>query len=707
MLSLSRLLALALPVSALATVVMPSVGAAANSSLRKSLQTSSAFYGQQTANPRQAPQPQQVVLSVADIETCVESLCGPAKDNYGAIDALLVRAKGNYNTNKEFNNELAPLIQRSVTLEAAADAKLLARFVELLKSDVKPETGHPLQAVQAFTILNTQVIKPYFQQFLIVDQAQQTVILNRPLIEMFLMQIGDASIREALREILNTIYAPSLERMSAARTAGNPLLARLKVKYPKAAPAEALAADAKDLLQQVESLKQELGAFVSSFYLNSADIDLLQRGANGVDLLKNESTDYVRAADTIETFKSIILPGVLRSKLSAMKLPIESMLGVIKSKGLAEARLARIKGKALDKRIEETLKICKPMTAALLESEASEFSERQFMRVLEKVKQTAKDLMPRLTSPGFVETARAMIDATEFVLPTSPRPHYDRLKQVAKDQVSSSQVQISELDVASSKTDQAILWMAPVFMQDDVEAAVKQEKSTQPTQKQALVELRKFFGVLKAADAPAQVKEEEETNSMLQACRNLPVESAADHAVTSQGRIFLSWYSLVYRDVGLGIVSHELGHIVSAVLKSADRMGVTSPGFFASRQCVSDRNPFAPVSGKAAFNSMSDSRFTEEDWADYFSGQLTNAMAAASWPYASYAKNHGCALINDYGDVYKGNTPVPDDGDPHSSGFLRLLLLGMDRKQTTRECQPLIGKIFASRPNLNCDLSSK
>jgi hypothetical protein len=184
-------------------------------------------------------------------------------------------------------------------------------------------------------------------------------------------------------------------------------------------------------------------------------------------------------------------------------------------------------------------------------------------------------------------------------------------------------------------------------------------------------------------------------------CRAIPVDGLSDHTLTAQGRISLSWFTVTYRDIGMGVAGHELGHWVSANMRMMGLALKGAPNYLASLNCVANRNPF--VLAPRVLDYYDNTIWSEEDWADHYSALVLNEMAKSPTSWARFSKNTGCALVSDDGDIYSGNHMESAVGDSHSSGFYRVLMIGLDRGQLTPSCQKFVTYAPANGRNLRCN----
>jgi hypothetical protein len=171
-------------------------------------------------------------------------------------------------------------------------------------------------------------------------------------------------------------------------------------------------------------------------------------------------------------------------------------------------------------------------------------------------------------------------------------------------------------------------------------------------------------------------------------CASLPSGGVGDATLSSQGRVFLSWFTLRFPEYSLSILSHEFGHAISLYLRKV-------PPFSTTLDCIANRNPNVLKPLHLSLNYADDSRWTEEDWADHFSSLILIELN-------SKEPNLGCALLKEDDKSYLNNSYGPTDGDPHSAGLLRLMMIAIDRGQMNTVCQPLVAYAPAHGRELQC-----
>ncbi len=144
--------------------------------------------------------------------------------------------------------------------------------------------------------------------------------------------------------------------------------------------------------------------------------------------------------------------------------------------------------------------------------------------------------------------------------------------------------------------------------------------------------------------------------------------------------IVASRYSAEKPEIGLGVLSHEVGHLIyNFIAKNNLSNQVKSIG------CVNDRNKFKSPKPNAK------NVYLEEDWADNFSSRTLEKVLQNSPDKTYYGKNMGCFLLNYDKELgFSNNKLKPADKDVHSSALLRLIMIAADRKLDSQQCKALV-----------------
>ncbi len=141
--------------------------------------------------------------------------------------------------------------------------------------------------------------------------------------------------------------------------------------------------------------------------------------------------------------------------------------------------------------------------------------------------------------------------------------------------------------------------------------------------------------------------------------------SVSDSTRTSIGSIALSPTTAQDAKIGLGIISHELGHVVSAALRERNGFAIKADLPFLDKKSEQD---FTCVLNRLNNNE----NLLEESFADNFSARLIKRLHQSD-----YAKNFGC-FIEQLGTTSAPSVVNSDPTDPHPASFFRALTLQQD-----------------------------
>ena len=167
-------------------------------------------------------------------------------------------------------------------------------------------------------------------------------------------------------------------------------------------------------------------------------------------------------------------------------------------------------------------------------------------------------------------------------------------------------------------------------------------------------------------------------------CDEFEVPSLNDASYNlGSGKILVSWMSIKKPDMGKAVLTHELGHALSTILRSTPISEHSAMKFKSARECLSLRQPseestaemlnYKNVRGNTVTVDYQISQYAEEDWADLVAAKF----APDNTP------NKGCFLIGEKDDNYSSNNLSPlDASDTHSPEIFRLLHIEYLKKKT-------------------------
>lgn len=184
------------------------------------------------------------------------------------------------------------------------------------------------------------------------------------------------------------------------------------------------------------------------------------------------------------------------------------------------------------------------------------------------------------------------------------------------------------------------------------------------------------------------------TDSLKKLCSEYAPSDLTDHVITAFGQVGVSWQTARFPKLGAGIIAHELGHVISAILKNK---ATAADAYTAIKSCTVARR---------GTNTKIDT--SEEDFADWIAAKAMGSAKAQGITF----DNIGCILMGNSGSRWGTSTGLslkyPDAinerlNDPHSTAFYRLVqaqnssLIGMPRT-----CQAIMDN-YAPEMNRRCE----
>ncbi|MBX2989316.1 MAG: hypothetical protein KF802_15615 [Bdellovibrionaceae bacterium] len=601
-----------------------------------------------------------------DILACIESLCGPAIANWGAYDLLDARKNPSATFENWWNGRVRPAMKELMEERQQVTVTQNSRFLQLAKRGYVPRNLGPLRIPVAL-LLSVNSLSAIVEDF---NQSQKNLQEKKKFDRETLLANLDrvpADQREAVLEIYSVFYETSLEKtLLSYLTPAERLVVRLIKKYPAMDPARSLFLDAKENLGKLSS-------FENIFRLSGASLTSLnnhviaQRALKGDLSTQSQVNDYLEMTQSVELMEQIF-KGSLFKKLSRVIVNPAARIQELKKDSrwerlLQKDALAEPRITAWD--LEKFDKTCKPSVNLALSSTASPLKQRQFRILIDELKEKSRRVAIRI-APDQRDEVNQVIDNLSVIMPESAS-EIQRTIELEIEKVGLSHLADQEM-LKQGLLDKIVFLKKIYSLEDGTE-------NQQPLQRVCA--------------------EAGETTTF------------SDYALPMLKRVSISWSSINQPEVGLGVLAHEIGHVVSYALANA---GTKSPGFATTRACTVNRNPFKMnVSSveEVQQNLRTPQEFesAEEDWADYFSNLVMNEVRRDRSGRAAQAgvKNMACALVVDSGALYSAkNTFRPHKNDNHSSGLLRLLMGAADSGQMTDACRPFMDYAAANNRSLTC-----
>lgn len=612
---------------------------------------------EETPPPQPTPEVQNLLseeFEQADIRQCITDICGPASANYSARDALLPRLVESERFRQMWTQAFVPEIAKAVETSRDYNLQYLARIEKALSSGRPAPKKHPYFAVYAFSSLighvGTQV-----GAALTIDEKTLKIGVNEAALEEVYAKAPDA-LRPIMRLIFDRVYRPLMQVFSPNPFA-DALTVRLRARFPGESRATALQKDAFALGTRMEKVTSTLGPLLGSF--DSIDVELIGRVVNGGDMSKSESKQYTTFASSLEMVAPA-LEGELFDALMALPVELDAAVDQVRTSKIIPSLAKKMSDRTVGENVKQVVDTCRPRLNVALGSRASDLAHRKLKDVIGEVRVAGKSVAGKLVEEKSKLLANRIIDGVKFVLPENPDVIISETKRAIRRVTDSTRDGLENLKSESEKIDDDLMMVSLTIAQ---------------------------AGLSNNGD------------SLVKLCEKFPDSTAGDFAVTALGKIRLSWYTAVYRDFGVGIIAHELGHVVSAGLRAIGKAS-GAPQFLESLSCVANRNPFVvqPVQLSYAENTLS----SEEDWADRFSSAVIMELRKTPGSWGSLSRNYACALVVDDGDQYGFNSMFPVQGDKHSSGFLRSLMVAQDTGTLPKTCEKFLSFAPSNNRALMC-----
>ncbi len=273
---------------------------------------------------------------------------------------------------------------------------------------------------------------------------------------------------------------------------------------------------------------------------------------------------------------------------------------------------------------------CKANIAMALSSAPSSLRERKSLELFEKVKSAAKTAAASYFSGSDLETLRTHLDKTFFT------------KIASSDEIKTNNLQLLK----------------------DIQADIERQKILLKGSERNETFLSSF-AVLTLQDLAS---EENMFSSLRTVCEKMAPSFFEDSADPNVNMVRVGWQSVVFPEVGMGVIAHELGHILSYKYSRDINL---QPLFRDTRMCSAKKH--ADLAGSSDVTKYEG--FAEEDWADSFAATTLKVLEKSS----PQSQNYACALLSVNQDKMKlqdlnlvsTNSQIMDT---HSQSLLRALL---------------------------------
>jgi hypothetical protein len=429
---------------------------------------------------------------------------------------------------------------------------------------------------------------------------------------------------------------------------------------------QALQQDAQKILEIHEKAARILGPTISRIFISQAAKSTITKASRGMDLDLADSDRYLKVAWSADIV-GVLLDDNIRPMMLKVPFDTQAEIEALKTKQFLEYQASMTDRETSPAWVGVMDAKCRRPLAALVGTEQSQLRLRQAQARTAEIKKTAQQLVTRFLSGKALLNVQHQIADTTFALPTSPTEILDNIRAQIRD------------------------------VTEDYETSIRLHENDPQAFDRTAVLLAMVMNELVNSNQTSSGNVEDAQPDFLQYCLKQNPHAATDYTLTAMQSISVSWYTVNFPEIGVAILAHEMGHVVSSLLRNAkEASGAEGSKFGQSLACVADRNPFA-LERLNLISPFSNTTSSEEDWADHFSSLLMNEMNAEP-----KFRNLGCALVRDSGRSYEGDGLEPDYNDPHSSGFLRLLMVAHDRKMMTPACAGFLNYAEKSGRELTC-----
>ncbi|MFS4457993.1 hypothetical protein [Bdellovibrio sp. HCB2-146] len=597
------------------------------------------------------------LVSPKEVMSCLESTCGSPRTNW------------NYTSIKEdresLNNELKWVLPTS-QVEALAETLRLETSVtrnqvllvqKLLQSGKKIDISENFRSMMVFflALADFTEVSGGNSDYISYDGENSTLKVDQEKYAAILQKLP-AQKREVVKAVVDAAIISRVDGVSYLDYSNKTMTAYLRKKYPaKFTYAEALKQEATQALATFQMIQKRVGILADSL-LSDREVEILQRAATRGLSNKTEEKSCLALFENLSLFGTIF-KSEFQTIVNSYPVDFVTLFSDMEKSKFLEKTLADVDGFNPTYEAMFLMGNCREKLQASMPLTASPLRRRTFDKLSEDVRRASQIVAKRMVSPSQARWIDQELAKINFVHEATRE---ERLQDVLN---------------------------RIVEMRENAEKSLKQMRVG--SEELTVVAAAINYLTDKKSIRTKLVEESE----LKKTCNALPSSVISDSTLPQSGNISVSWFSVNYPEVGLAILAHEFGHIVShrlRLLPAAD-----STAFTKTLNCVANRNPFvpAPEPMKAADNTV----WSEEDFADHFSAEVMNELRRQGHSMAAQSKNMGCSLIGNKSTEYlASNVLTPTLNDTHSSGVLRLLMMGQDLGTLTPQCGMILNRIQSS-----------
>lgn len=573
-------------------------------------------------------------------QQCAVDLCGPAES------FLPIRAKGPFE-NVVPENVQNILKETDVILQEMIDHSVLQKKIQadailkLSDADLKKIDGRRLSYFKIIAALS--ILYPVMQK--IVESTNgQDYFLSLKKAEKELPQIEKQLLGDMI-EAINAFIATSGYKNSGIADSDMPMELWFRQLY-KINRLEGDVEESKKsiLTEYVQTLKNMREIFGEA-HIEKKIIHLFEAAALGKDLSDSEKRLIMKYISRTYAMQGLLEPKVQEAFFKfnfSSKQFIElngwnDLIDLIKSQ--EKLRLEK----------QKTIKFCHKRITQFFAAEPSPLKIKLASEWTLKVKSASKKVFKNYLSGTDAHQIESKIDDLNLTQSSAHKNYENHFKETM----------IRSLEDIKDSLN-----------------AIKQSKMD-----------KDYWALLAGASTLSRAEDDSSLlNDVNEFCRSLEPSGFSDAAYSATKELRTSWQSIFFPEVGVGVVAHEIGHILSFL---QGNYMLNRVGFSEVRSCSEKRHQDI-LRGKEFSGTYN--QYQEEDWADDFSIAVINELK----PSMPYLRNPYCGLL----DLEKDKSKFKDLElfdlnaiDNHSKTLLRVIRAhsGMG-KELPQSCKSMMGK---------------
>ena len=283
-----------------------------------------------------------------------------------------------------------------------------------------------------------------------------------------------------MRIVFNKFLIPTILASSGANPLDNPLVSRLKSRYPNMTLIGAQKADAETALKVLDGISKIVGPLLSKTLFDEGQKAVLIKASVGTELTSSESSAYIDLATTIDLLNLVYFDTETVAALKKLPFDVQSEItkflaggGLETEKKAAQAVSERAMGTGTYTKIK-----CKINLSASTELNASAFRYRKILDAVGSVKKAAKSILGGLVDNNGLAYARSRIESIQFSEPVSNDERIQSIRDGALSEERSLRTDEIITSDQSEESDEMILIMALLNYKKSVEKIVNDDLST-------------------------------------------------------------------------------------------------------------------------------------------------------------------------------------------------------------------------------------